>query len=301
MSIDMLSQILPPKRDLPFAVVPAKRLRPDADSSSTVGESTSSLKVVLEMKKDSVKAAPKQAPTQRARPKRIAARTTRRTAPLAQKSASKEVATQEADLKEVTPEQVLPRDVTSKRALPEPPIPNCAVITAAKSVQHVSARFTRSSSKARASQKTFSQSANPPFQDHGIVSPDGAKFAVPRSAPKDAISQTTVVDIPHLLMPVSGDANAAPRPELSQEWVDRVDKHIREAGCRSGPDHVSNSALVLANRSLATCGLQVYANTPWEERKAGLTDAILTSIMDENFVALCEDVEKVLEGMRKGG
>ena len=132
------------------------------------------------------------------------------------------------------------------------------------------------------------------------ITPDNAISAGPRSAPKDAITQPTVANDQQLLMPVSGNANTTPRLELSQEWVDQVEKHIREARCRSIPEPVSESALVLSNRPVARSDLQVYATRPRNERQAGLSYTILDAIMDENFVGLCEDVEKVLEVMLRG-
>ncbi|MCJ1436016.1 hypothetical protein MMC27_005394 [Xylographa pallens] len=297
MSIDMLSQNLPPKRHLPFAVIPAKRPRPEADSSSTVGESVPSLKVVLKVRKDSAKVAPKRVSTQRAKPKNIPPKSARPKVSMAKKSCSEEVAAQAANLRGVTPEQDPPGEVASKQALPEPPMPKSVAIATAYTMQDTPARFTRSSSGSRVSQKTLSQSLKPSSQE---TTPKNAVSAVPRPAPKDAITQTTAVDIPHLLMPVSGDANAASRLELSQEWVDQVDKHIRETRCQSIPEPVSEPALVLSNRPVARSDLQVYATRPRKERQAGLSYTILDAIMDENFVTLCEDVENVLEVMLKG-
>ena len=171
MSIDMLSQILPPKRDLPFAIVPAKRPRPEADSSSTVDESATSLKVVLKIKKDSEKAAAKQTSMQRAKPKKPPAKIGRPKASVAKKSTSKEVATQEANLREFSLEQVLPREVIFRRALPEPPVPKSAGFTTAKTTQNMPAMYTRSSSNARASQNTPSLPSNPSSQGN-YTTPD---------------------------------------------------------------------------------------------------------------------------------
>ncbi|MCJ1417365.1 hypothetical protein MMC32_003708 [Xylographa parallela] len=297
MSIDMLSQILPPKRQLPFAIVPAKRPRPEADSSATVGESAPSLEVVLKVRNDSAKVAPKRVPTQRAKPKKSPRNTARPKVSIAKKVSSKEVATQRANLGGVTSEQDPPGEVTSRRVLPEPPTPTSVAFTTANTTQDKPARFTRSSSGTHASQKTLSQSSKPSSQE---ATSNNAILAVPHAALKDAITQTTAVNVPQLFMPVSGNANAAPRLELSQEWVDQVEKHIREARCRSIPEPVSESALVLSNRPIARSDLQVYATRPRKERQAGLSYTIIDAIMDENFVALCEDVEKVLEVMLKG-
>ncbi|MCJ1382374.1 hypothetical protein MMC17_005487 [Xylographa soralifera] len=295
LSIDMLSQILPPKRDLPFAVVPAKRTRPEADSSSTIEESATAVKAVRKVKKDLAKVAPKRVPTQRARKKKIPPKSARPEASTADKSTSDEVAGQEANLRGVTPEQVPPREMTPKQALPEPPMAKMS--TTVNTMQDMPARFTRTSSKARTSQKTSSQSSKPSSPE---LAPENAQSVVPWSTRKEATTQTSAVDVPQLLMPISGNANAAPRLNLSQEWVDRVDEHIREARIWSIPEPVSESALVLASRPVSKSDLQVYATRPWEERQVGLNDAILDAIMDDNFVALCEDVEKVLEGMLRG-
>ena len=165
MSIDMLSQILPPKRDLPFAVVPAKRPRPEADSSSTVEESAKSLKVVLKVKKGSAIAAPKKTPRQRVKAKSNPPKTTRSKASVAEKISAEEVAAPKADLREITPQQVQLRDVASKRAIPEPPKPKAVMFTTTKTLQDMPTRCTRSSANANASQGSLSRSLKP--SSHG--------------------------------------------------------------------------------------------------------------------------------------
>ena len=102
------------------------------------------------------------------------------------------------------------------------------------------------------------------------------------------------------LTPNSGNTNVTPRVEITQEWMDRVEEYIREAGRRSILTPVLESKTLLADGHVQDHKLRTSAATPEEERGAGLSDALLDAIMDENLIALCEDVEKVLDGMSKG-
>ncbi|MCJ1392902.1 hypothetical protein MMC18_005774 [Xylographa bjoerkii] len=296
MSVDMLSQILPPKRDLPFAVAPAKRPRPVANRSSTVEESPTSVKAARKSKEDRATGIPKQAPKQRAKPKSIPSKPTSPEALVKENSASTGVAAQEATLDDATPKQALRKNVTPQRCMAEKSTAYAVVTNTPTTYQNTSATVTVSESRTRAFQEVLSQSLDTRFRE-----------AVPRDAPlpalqyacKDVSTQTSTADALLPLAPKPGNTNTTPHLEISQEWWDRVDEHMRMAEYQSLPRPVSTPATVLADRLGPECDLQAYVARPGEERQAGLSHVMLDAIMDENFVTLCEDVEKVLEGMLK--
>ncbi|MCJ1404100.1 hypothetical protein MMC11_007325 [Xylographa trunciseda] len=294
MSFDMLSQILPPKRALPFAIVQAKRPRLEASSSSTIEGSATGPKVIHKANKDLAKSASEPILTQRAKPKSSSLKSARPKASTAKKLTSGKVAVREAKSREATEDQNPPRELASKRVILKMPKPRTVVYPPASTVQNISARVTRSSSQDHVSQEVLFQYMEPLLKEN---TPHRTKPEVPQPVLKDASTQTDAADTLHFLMPVSGNANPAPCLRQSHIWAN---EHIREVGYQSFREPASESATVLADRSVAKRDLQVYADRPWEERPAGLSDAMFDAIMEENFVKMCEDVEKALEETLKG-
>ena len=121
MSIETLSQILPPKRDLPFQVQPTKRPRLEALGSSTLEDSPKSVKAVRNARGAKATAAPEEVAAQRVSPKTIMPESARAVFLMAENNSSNKVGMKEIAHRKTTPEQASQKRATLKQTLSKKP------------------------------------------------------------------------------------------------------------------------------------------------------------------------------------
>ncbi|MCJ1477811.1 hypothetical protein MMC13_006484 [Lambiella insularis] len=322
MSTDTFSQVLPPKRDLPFAQPVAKRPRHEEDvaplteglhkSDTVMAGGGSALKnpelgisnhvslglpsINIAASKhialgntDSGKVVVTKLVAKKASSTKNVTKNASSTKNVTKRSAPKKAVVKKATLKKAV--QSKSGDKTAATTITEQTIPKGSLKASASDAP--SGKTAHLIASARSSSLSSSLQ---PFRKTTVESPlisdlDKATSTLTELvADHEAISELRKSNNRPALSTRSGNEKTLARPEISQEWIDRVEQFIQQYQGGSTPPLTSAS---LVATPAPPSELEAYATLPKGVRRARLKQMMVDIIMDEDFVTLCEDVENV--------
>lgn len=321
---DTFNQILPPKRDLPLDEPVAKRRRqrkdirpigevhhksdvvlPKGGSTLTQAElgklsNTELGQVFLDL------TASEQTELWKTGPKKHAVMKSGQKKPAPEMVIFREAVPKEAVLKKVPIRKTPLRKLASKKAAT-----TTAVVTTGEPLK-ISIAISPSKHSAKADSKQDFTISLPTISAHGNLSLSLLRFsyhttniavtdtAADEAAVKGTIPGREVISLSsgnNDVLPLStssSNGQTSNRPQISQELVDHAENTIQQYRDRSVAVSTSASPAPTSSQ-LSPSGLEIYAALSKGERRTIIKRMVVETIMDENFVTLCEDMEDVLQ------